>query len=103
MLKVENVIIISKGQLEDWEQFMLDNIRALHGEKLRTIVMVALPEAHDAPAYTGYFRANTADKYAAIANINADIIDDVLAANIGRYLADLDYEPDDDDEGEEEN
>ena len=50
------------------------------------------PDEEDEAVLTGYFNMNLQDKELAAANIQADVVDGILRANIKRYLEELEEE-----------
>lgn len=84
--------ILSDKPLEGYEKFMGEALEELDGRPVLGIALVALME--DGSAITGYHELDVLGKQVAAAQIQADITDAIVRANIADYLEALDEEAD---------
>lgn len=96
---MSNCMMLSDKPLESHEQFMVDAIAHLNGKPVMGIALVALME--DGSSITGYHELDVLGKQVAAAQIQADITDDIVRANIAEYIAEME-ELEEDDECNEE-
>lgn len=80
-------LILSDKPLESYEEFLGEAIRDLNGLPVRSIAVVALLE--DKSAVVGYHNMDLFDQQLAAAQIQADITDAIVRANIAGYLQEL--------------
>lgn len=85
-------MLISDHPLADYEQFMAEAINELNGRKVLGVALVALLE--DNEAITGYHGLDLLGKQVAAAQIQSDITDAIVRANIADYIACMDEEND---------
>lgn len=97
---MDQFMVVSDEPLRDYQEFLTQAMRDLSGYKVGGIALVALleePDEDGADALTAYFHLGIRGKEEAAANIQADITDGIVRANIRRYLQELEEE---DEEGE---
>lgn len=91
-------ILLSDRPIEGWAAFLSENIQALEDYKVRAVALVVLleePDEDGADVLTGYYGMSLQDKQIAASNIQADVTDGIIRANIQRYLEELEEEQDD--------
>lgn len=87
-------MLLSDRPQKNYETFLLEGLEELRKYTVRGLAVVALlePDEEDEAVLTGYFNMNLQDKELAAANIQADVVDGILRANIKRYLEELEDE-----------
>ena len=83
---MSRIIVLSDRPLEKHEQFLAEAMESLDGSPVFGVALVALME--DGTAFTGYHgvMAGLAGKQLAAAQIQADVTDAIVRANIADYL-----------------
>lgn len=92
-------MVVSDEPLRDYQEFLAQAMRDLSGYKVGGIALVALleePDEDGAAALTAYFHLGLWGKEEAAANIQADITDGIVRANMRRYLQELEEEDEED-------
>ena len=92
-------MMLSDKPPENYEKFLMEASEFLHGMPVMGLALVTLME--DGTAVTGYHELDVLGKQIAAAQIQADITDAIVRANIADYIAELE-EPEEDEECEEE-
>lgn len=90
-----NFTILSDKPFEDYISFVTETLQILSGEKVKGLAVVALleePDAGGADVLTGYYNMNLQDKQTAASNIQADVTDGIIRANMRRYLEEMEQE-----------
>ena len=90
--------LVSDAPPEGHMAFLADSINRLSSYKVRGIALVALMDMaaeEDIAAMTAYYNMDLMDKALAKAQIEGDIIDGVIRANLRDYLEGLEHEDDD--------
>lgn len=88
-------ILLSDKPIEGWTSFLAENIQVLGKYKVRAVAVVALleePDEDGADVLTGYYGMDLQDKQTAASNIQADVTDGLVRANLRRYLQELEEE-----------
>ena len=91
-------LILSDKPLESYEEFLGEAIQDLNGLPVRSVCVVALLE--DKSAVVGYHNMDLADQQLAAAQIQADITDAIVRANIADYLRELESGEEEEEETE---
>ena len=82
-------ILLSDRPIEGWATFLSENIQILEEYRVRAVALVVLleePDEDGADVLTGYYGMSLQDKQIAASNIQADVTDGIIRANIQRYL-----------------
>lgn len=90
-----NFTIISDKPFEDYISFVTETLQIISHQKVRglaVVVMLEEPDEEGADVLTGYYNMNLQDKQAAASNIQADVTDGLVRANLRRYLEELEQE-----------
>lgn len=93
-------MVVSDKPLQGHQEFLADLAKKTAGHKVKGVATVfLLDERIDerADVLTAYFNMDMRDRQIAAAEIQADIVDGIVRANIRRYLEELN---DEDQEGE---
>ncbi len=93
-----NFTILSDKPFEDYISFMTETLQVLSSCKVHGLAIVALleePDEDGADVLTGYYNMGLLDKQEAAANIQMDVADGFIRANLRRYLEELEQEDDD--------
>lgn len=87
-------MLLSDRPQKNYEAFLLEGLEELRKHTVRGLAVVALlePDEEGEAVLTGYFNMSLQDKELAAANIQADVVDGILRANIKRYLEELEDE-----------
>lgn len=91
-------ILLSDRPIEGWATFLSENIQILEEYRVRAVALVVLleePGEDGADVLTGYYGMSLQDKQIAASNIQADVTDSIIRANIQKYLEELEEEQDD--------
>ena len=91
----ENVKILAYICRECYAAFLEETMQILSSEKVQGLAVVALLEGPDesgADVLTGYYNMSLRDKQAAASQIQADVTDGIVRANIRRYLEEMEQE-----------
>ena len=70
----------------DYDSFIANTARILGQYDVKGIAIVALLENDGFPAITGYWKMNQCDKAYAAVHIQADSIDQMVGANMHKYI-----------------
>lgn len=92
-----NFTILSDKPFEDYISFVTETLQILSSKKVRGLAIVALleePDEDGADVLTGYYNMLLQDKQTAASNIQADVTDGIIRANMRRYLEELEQEDD---------
>lgn len=92
-----NFTILSDKPFEDYISFVTETLQILSSKKVRGLAIVALleePDEDGADVLTGYYNMSLQDKQTAASNIQADVTDGIIRANMRRYLEELEQEDD---------
>lgn len=92
-----NFTILSDKPFEDYISFMTETLQVLSSCKVHGLAIVALleePDEDGADVLTGYYNMDLLDKQEAAANIQMDVADGFIRANLRRYLKELEQEDD---------
>lgn len=90
-----NFTILSDKPFEDYISFVTEMLQIISHQKVRglaVVVMLEEPDEEGADVLTGYYNMNLQDKQAAASNIQADVTDGLVRANLRRYLEELEQE-----------
>lgn len=90
-----NFTILSDQPFEDYILFLEETMQTLSSEKVQGLAVVALLEGPDesgADVLTGYYNMSLRDKQEAASQIQADVTDGIVRANIRRYLEEMEQE-----------
>lgn len=93
-----NFTILSDQPFEDYILFLEETMQILSSERVQGLAVVALLEGPDesgADVLTGYYNMSLRDKQAAASQIQADVTDGIIRANIRRYLEEMEREEQD--------
>lgn len=85
-------MIVSDRPPEEYQAFLTQAIQDLSDYAVRGVALVALleePDEDEADVLTAYFNMNLQDKQLAAGNIQADVVDGIVRANMRRYLEEL--------------
>ena len=88
-------MVLPDEPLRNYQEFLTQAMQDLSGRKVGGIALAALleePDEDGADAMTAYFRLGLRGKEEAAANIQADITDGIVQANLCRYLQELEEE-----------
>lgn len=85
-------MLLSDKPLEGYEQFLGEAIKELDGMPVAGVALVVLMQ--DNSALCGYHDLDLAGKQLAAAQIQSDITDAIVRANIADYIACMDEEND---------
>ena len=92
-------MVVSDKPLQGHQEFLADLAKKTAGYKVKGVAAVfLLDERIDerADVLTAYFNMNMQDRQIAAAEIQADIVDGIVRANIRRYLEELDEDQEED-------
>lgn len=96
-------MIIADRPLKDYEQFIQEGLQTLSCYDVRGIAVVAVLEgADDGKMFTGYHNLSLLDKEAVVESIRDDCTEELIRANLHRWLDELDEEDYDNDMDEED-
>lgn len=95
---MSNCMVLSDKPLEGYEQFIAEALEELDGRPVLGIALVALME--DGSAITGYHGLDVLGKQVAAAQVQADITDAIVRANIADYLRELESGEEEEEETE---
>lgn len=87
-------ILVSDKPLEGYEQFLTGALDELRKHRVLGLAMVAFlePEENGDDILTGYYRLNLRGKQKAAMQIQADVTDGIVRANVQRYLEEIERE-----------
>ena len=87
-----NFTILSDKPFESYISFVQETLEIISHQKVRGLAVVVLPDEDGADVLTGYYGMDLKDKQEAASNIQADVTDGIIRANMRRYLEELDQE-----------
>lgn len=93
--------LLSDAPLSPWQKFLHEAIEELSQHRIKGIALIALPENYasdDGYTMSNYYNMNLLDLQVAAAQIQGDIIDRTVKANLRSYLAEIEQE---EEEGED--
>ncbi|MCI5929317.1 MAG: hypothetical protein MRZ73_12430 [Pseudoflavonifractor capillosus] len=87
-------ILVSDKPLEGYEQFLTGALDELRKHRVLGLAMVAFlePEESGDDILTGYYGLNLRGKQEAAMQIQADVTDGIVRANVQRYLEEIERE-----------
>jgi len=80
---------------QDYENFMLETINILEKHKVKGIAVVAFIDDPNSEALTAYWNMGCIEKSYAATHIQSDAVDELVMANMDRYLRLIQGENDD--------
>lgn len=92
-------LLMSDKPIEGWAHFLSESIQVLEKCKVQGVALVALleePDEDGADVLTGYYGMSLQDKQTAVSNIQSDVTDGLVRANMRRYLRELEEEDEED-------
>lgn len=84
---MSNCFLLSDKPLEGYQAFLGEAIKELNGKPVKGVALVAILD--DGYALCGYHDLDLAGKQLAAAQIQADITDAIVRANIRSYLDEM--------------
>lgn len=87
-----SVYLISDEPLEGWQKFLGDSIRELSGHQVESLAVIVLPKdyaSEDGYTMSGYYNMSLTDLQVAMGQIQSDIIERTVKANLQSWLEEL--------------
>ena len=87
-----SVYLISDEPLEGWQKVMGDSIRELSGHQVESLAVIVLPKDYareDGYTMSGYYNMSLTDLQVAMGQIQSDIIERTVKANLQSWLEEL--------------
>lgn len=84
--------LLSSVPAEEYETWVVKNLEELRKYKPKSLALVAIPGDGESMMLTAYYNAGLEEKHVMAAAIQDDATDQLIRANMGRYLEELEDE-----------